>query len=130
MFLAELVLTIFLTEYFGWYFLKAYFTSLVLGTVFLTIYNGAVTFRRIKTCSIGHRILCSVVVFLMYVADVLSLYVLEEVFGIHYIIGIILITPPFSVLNFYVNKQFMHHKDQSKENRISGWKAWHRKKKR
>ncbi|MBI4448963.1 hypothetical protein HY641_02975 [Candidatus Woesearchaeota archaeon] len=129
-FMAELALTITLTEVFEWYFLKSYFFSLVIGSIALTTYNGSVTFKRVTSCAIGHRILCTIVILLMYVADVLSLYVLESVFGIHYILGIIIITPPFSLLNFVVNKQFLQHKDQPKAQRISGWRAWYKKRKK
>ncbi len=111
LFLAELVLTITLTEAFAWNFLSAYFLSLMLGSGALVVYNKNVTFGRIKVCKDTHKFQCGVVTFLMYIADILALAIVTPLLNGHYIIAILLITPPFSMLSFYINKQFICHNE-------------------
>lgn len=106
-FLAELLLTFMLTEMAHFWYMASYGLSLLLGLVFMFLYHKYITFSMHET-SHKNFFLFSAIMLSTFVINWILVYLITSWLPfLHYIIVIILVSIPTSVMSYKINKRIV-----------------------
>lgn len=106
-FLAQLILTFILTEAFHIWYMLSYGISLIFGLGMMFLYHKHITFN-LKDTANKHFILFSIIMLGNFIASWILVYLITTILPfLHYIITIIIISIPLSIITYRMIKRIV-----------------------
>jgi dolichol-phosphate mannosyltransferase len=102
-FLINLGITYALTEFMGIWYMVSYTAGAIVNVAFNFLFHLKVTFKRkgYLRRRFAYFLIATAVVFCI---SWISVFAATEVFGLHYLVSIVLVTAAVSLINFLLNK--------------------------
>lgn len=103
----EIILTFFITEKTGIWFMDAFLISLLFGLVFLFYFHKNITFKSKIHYQKRMFIYFLLVAFFIYLGWYLLSYLVNSFINYHYLLKLVVASVPLSLLGYFINRKYI-----------------------